>query len=168
MFPLGPVRLLVRPGTRQFQPSLDLMGAAYIAWGIAEPDLDLAVSESFSAGTAVFQTNNKLVVHSATRTHSAGFTPASVILLSHVPAWGNVLLERIAAHERVHVLQEDQILHTWLEPLHERLLTQLPLGRQIARHTDFNWSAELLGLFSNLFARHGDRPWELEAIYLSR
>jgi hypothetical protein len=168
MFTLGPLRLLARPGTRQLHASIDLVGAAWIAWGIAEPDLDLAVGESFSAGTAVFRTDNKVIVLNAGRTHGGGFTPASVVLLSHVPGWGSVFLERVAAHERVHVLQEDQMLHTWLEPLNELLVTRLPYDQRIARHTDLNWSAEMLGLLANLFARHADRPWELEAIYLSR
>jgi len=85
-----------------------------------------------------------------------------------VPAWGSVLLDRIEAHERVHILQEDQLLHTWTEPAEQWLLARVPYGNRIAQRIDVNVSAELLGLMSSLFQSHGSRPWELEAIYFSR
>jgi hypothetical protein len=85
-----------------------------------------------------------------------------------VPVWGSVLLDRVLAHERVHVLQEDQLLHTWLEPGEEWLLRKLPFGDRIARRFDINLSTELLGVLALLFPAHAHRPWELEAIYLSR
>jgi hypothetical protein len=168
MFPIGPLRLQVTPRTRQLDASLDVLGAAWIVWGIAESELDLKLSESLSTGTAVFRTNNKLIVHKSARLHGGGFTPASLILLSHVPAWGSVFLDRVAAHERIHVLQEDQLLHTWLDPGEAWLLDKLPFGKRITRRLDFNWSGELLGMLSLLFDGYKDRPWELEAIYFSR
>ncbi|MGH7466807.1 MAG: hypothetical protein ACRENP_02370 [Longimicrobiales bacterium] len=167
-FPIGPLRLQVMPRARKFDASLDVVASAWIAWGIAERELDLKIAESLSTGTAVFRTRNKLIVDSSNRLHAGGVTSASIILLSDVPAWGSVFLERVAAHERIHVLQEDQILHTWLEPGEAWLLNRLPYGKSVTRRLDFNWSAEFLGILTHLFDRHSDRPWELEAIYFSR
>ncbi len=168
VFPIGPLRLQVSPRTGRLDASLDVIGAAWLAWAIAEPELDLAVRASLSGGAPIFRTRNKVIVTSANRLHGGGFTPAGVVLQSYVPAWGSVLLDRVLAHERVHVLQEDQLLHTWLEPGEEWLLSKLPYGQRIARRIDINVSTELLSLLAPLFSSHGSRPWELEAIYLSR
>ncbi|HSL72329.1 MAG TPA: hypothetical protein VK864_18925, partial [Longimicrobiales bacterium] len=91
-----------------------------------------------------------------------------VVLQSFVPAWGTPFLERVAAHERVHVLQEDQLMHTLVGPGTEWLLRQLPYGSTVASRVDINLSTQLLGLLTRLFPTHIDRPWELEAVYLSR
>ncbi len=169
VFPIGPVRLHIQPhGKRPIDASLDVMGALWLAYGISEPELELDTKESLSAGAPVFRTDNKLIVFRSNQLHAGGITPAGTILLSHVPAWGQPFLERVLAHERVHVEQEDQIFHTLIEPAEIWLLGKVPYGDRIARHADFNLSADVLAVMNLLFKRHADRPWELEAIYLSR
>jgi hypothetical protein len=169
VFPIGPVRLHVQPfGGRRFDASLDVVSALWTAYAISEPELELAGDESLSAGTPVFRTNNKLIVFRSNRLHAGGITPGSLILQSYVPAWGQPFLERVLAHERVHIEQEDQIFHTLIDPAEAWLLGRAPHGEWIAKHTDLNVSASVLSLLNRLFTRHADRPWELEAIYLSR
>jgi hypothetical protein len=167
-FPLGPLRLHVRPSTWRFDASLDVVSTLWLAWGIAEPELEFSTAESFSAGAPVFRTNNRLIVHRASRVHGGGFTLDGVILQSYVPAWGKPFLQRALAHERIHVIQADQISQSLIEPGAEWLLSRIPHGTRIGEQLDFNLSTELLGVLSRLFDRHADRPWELEAIYLSR
>ena len=168
VFPVGPVQLHVWPRQRRFDASLDVVAAGWMVYGFAEPELSFAASESLSAGTAVFRTDNRLIVNRSNRVHAGGFAAAGIIFQSFVPAWGDPFLERTLAHERVHVAQEDQLLYTIFEPATDWLLAKVPHGPSIARRVDFNFSAELLGLLANLFPKHIDRPWELEAIYLSR
>ncbi|MEX2281969.1 MAG: hypothetical protein WEE89_05760 [Gemmatimonadota bacterium] len=169
VFPLGPVRVQVRPkGRRPIDASLDVMGSLWLAYAISEPELEFETRVSLSAGAPVFRTRNKLIVFRANRLHAGGITPAATILRSYVPAWGTPFLERVLAHERVHVEQEDQIFHTLIEPAEVWLFGHVPYGDRIARHADFNVSSDVLAIMSQLFKRHADRPWELEAIYLSR
>ena len=169
VFPVGPVRVHVQPkGERRIDASLDVMGSLWLAYAISEPELELDASETLSAGAPVFRTNNKLIVFRENRFHAGGITPAGVILQSYVPAWGQPFLQRVLAHERIHVEQEDQIFHTLIEPAEIWLLRRVPYGDRIARRLDFNLSTEVLSLGRFLFKDHSDRPWELEAIYLSR
>lgn len=169
VFPVGPVRLHVRPkGERRIDASVDVMGSLWLAYAISEPELEFAATESLSAGAPVFRTDNKLIVFRSSRFHAGGITPAGVILQSYVPAWGQPFLQRVLAHERIHVEQEDQIFHTLIEPAGTWLLRRVPHGNRIARHVDINLSTEVLALAGYLFKHHSDRPWELEAIYLSR
>ncbi len=167
-FPLGPVQLQVWPRQRKLDASLDVVAAGWIIYGLTEPELHFVAGESFSAGTAVFRTDNRLIVNRRNRVHAGGFAAAGIIFQSHVPAWGTPFLERALAHERVHVEQEDQLHYTLIEPAADWLLRKLPFGPVIARRIDVNLSAELLGLLAGAFPRHIDRPWELEATYLSR
>ena len=166
---IGPVRLHLRPSEKRVShASLDLVATGWIIWGLTESELRLDVDESLSAGTAVFRTDNKLIIYRLNRFAAGGFTPAGVVLQSYVPAWGQPLIRRVLAHERVHVLQEDYVYHTTVASAESWLLHKLPHGRRIERYIDLNGSTELLGFLTRLFPKHSDRPWELEAIYLSR
>ena len=169
VLPIGPVRLHVRPFEKRItHASLDLVATGWMLWAVAEDELALDVDESLSAGTPVFRTDNKLIIYSLNRLAAGGFTPAGVVLQSYVPAWGQPFIRRVLAHERVHVAQEDYVYLTTIAPAESWLLHKLPHGRRIERYIDLNGSTELLGQLSRLFPKHADRPWELEAIYLSR
>ena len=169
VLPLGPLSVHVRPGEKRVShASLDLVATGWLIWGLNESELHLDVDESLSAGTAVFRTDNKLIIYSLNRFAAGGFTPAGIILQSYVPAWGQPFIRRVLAHERVHVLQEDWLYQTTVTGAERWLLHKLPRGQRIERYIDLNGSTELLGLLTKLFPKHSDRPWELEAIYLSR
>lgn len=153
----APARLHVR---------LDAVAAAWTAYAIASPELHFDASESFSAGTPVFHTNNKVMSQGDLR--AGGYAQAGVVLLSDVPAWGPVFLDRALHHELVHVVQEDQIFGTWLRPLQSAELTRVPGGRTLDHWLDLNLSTQLLDGLSNIVTRHDVRPWELEADYLAK
>lgn len=169
VLPIGTLRVHLLPLQRKFSHvSVDLVATGWTVWAAFESELELDLDESLSAGTPVFNTDNKIIVYGSSRVHATGVTAAGVIMRSRVPAYGKPLLARVMSHERVHVLQEDHIYHTLLAPAETWLLGKLPRGRTIERYIDLNGSTEVIGLLTPLFPRHADRPWELEAIYLSR
>jgi hypothetical protein len=168
VFPIGPLQLHVWPRQHRLDASLDVIAAGWIVYGLTEPELHFSTHESLSAGTAVFRTDNRVIVNGRNRVHAGGFAAAGVVFQSFVPGWGEDFLARALAHERVHVAQEDQLFYTILEPATDWLFSKVPYGPSIARRIDVNFSTELLTLLAKLFPNHIDRPWELEAIYLSR
>ncbi|HSL71144.1 MAG TPA: hypothetical protein VK864_12940, partial [Longimicrobiales bacterium] len=62
ILPLGPVNFHLSPKTRDLFVSLDVIGAAFLVYGLAEPELHFQVGESISAGAPVFHTDNRVVV----------------------------------------------------------------------------------------------------------
>ena len=168
VFPVGVTRIYWQRGPqRSLQVKLDAMALGWTIFGVVEEELDFNFAESLSAGTPVFQTNDKIISIGDDQ-HAGGIVQAGVIFLSDVRPWGDAFLQRAYAHERVHTLQMDQIFFNWIDPQDDRLLRAVPGGRTAARWVDINLSTELIRLVAPLFERHRDRPWELEAIYLTR
>lgn len=156
----------VAVGGLRIRPKLDAAAAAWIAYGIAEPELSFDAGESLSAGTPVFRTSGTVMKLSG-GTLAAGLTKSGVVMLSDVPAFGRTFAQRALRHERVHVIQQDQVFTIWTDPLEDWFASKLGAER-LNGWADANLSTELLELLGNLIEDHGDRPWELEAIFLAR
>jgi hypothetical protein len=168
VLPLGVTRLYWdRRPTHRSLLKVDAVAFGWMIYGIIEPELTFNTERSFSAGVPVFQTNGKLI-DTRNEEHPAGVAQPGVIFLSDVKPWGDAFLQRTFAHERIHMLQFDQIFLTLNEPHDDRALKLLPYGRTINRWVDINLSETLVSLLSNVFETHGDRPWELEAKYMTR
>jgi hypothetical protein len=168
ILPAGVARVYwQRSAERPLQIKLDPVAIGWTIYGIVEPELELNFERTLSAGTPVFQTNDKIISF-GDNAHAGGVTEAGVIFLSDVSQWGDPFLQRAFAHERVHTLQMDNIFLNWIEPQDDRLLNLVPGGSMASRWIDVNVSAQILRLLSNAFDRHRDRPWEVEAIYLTR
>ncbi len=168
VFPVGVARVYwQRAPQRSVHVKLDPVAAGWTVYGVVERELTFNTRESFSAGTPVFQTNDKIISFGDNQ-HAGGVVKTGVIFLSDVSGWGDAFLQRAYAHERVHTLQMDHIFMNWIEPNDDRLLRLLPGGAVVNRWLDVNASTEILQLLGPLFDRHRDRPWELEAIYFSR
>jgi hypothetical protein len=160
---------LVRVYWHKNQPVVAKVDAIALGWtisGMIEPELKLDASQSLSFGVPTFRTRGKII--DLGDSHVGGVVKTGIIFLSDVPAWGQNFLQRTWAHERVHTLQMDQIFLTLNEPHDDRLLRVLPGGSALNRWVDLNLSSELLQILSRTTSRHGDRPWEMEAIYLTR
>ena len=155
-----------RTGNAGVQFKVDAMALAYTIYGIAEPALHFDASKTLSFGAPVFRTENQLI-DLGTR-EVGGVVSNSVVFLSDVPQWGQEVLSRTNAHERVHVLQMDQLFLTLNADYDDRLLRRLPAGRTVARWVDVNVSSTMLSLIARAIDEHGSRPWELEAIHLAR
>jgi hypothetical protein len=168
VLPVGITRVYWQRGANPgWQIKLDAVALGWTLYGIIEPELDFNAERTLSSGTPVFETNGKIIAFDD-NAHAGGTVQTSVLFLSDVKQWGDEFLARTYAHERVHVNQLDQVFLTLNEPYDDWLLQKAPFGRQINRWIDINLSTEFVHLLSRAFDNHGDRPWELEAIYLTR
>lgn len=167
VFPIGVGRVYVdRRAWRSSTVRLDAVAAAWTVYAVAERELTFDRAASFSAGTPIFKTHNKVMSEGDAK--AGGYARAGVVLLSDVPAWGPVYAERALHHELEHVLQEDQLFSTWLRPAQATLLPRLPGGRTLDRWVDLNLGTEVLDVLARLVPQHDVRPWELEADYLAK
>jgi hypothetical protein len=166
--PLGVARLEVHTPTRRLQLTPDITALAWALWALDERELSIDWEETLSAGTPVFYTDNKTLVVGGDSTHAAATTNSGVMYVSGVPGLGPVVSRRILEHERIHVLQEDQLFLTITDPLEELLLRQVPYVQRWATRVDINLATELLKRLGSWFPQHLDRPWESEAIFHSR
>jgi hypothetical protein len=154
-------------GRMRVTPRLDAMAAFWTLNGVLEDDLSFDAGATLSAGTPVFRTFNQLISLGDDEA-AAGLTAAGVVFLSDIPAFGEFLGPRNFAHERVHVLQMDQVFLHWTRPVERRLIGMVPGTDGLLRHVDLNLSTELLRSLGLVFPEHRERPWELEAIFLAR
>lgn len=146
---------------------LDVATAGYVVYAVLEDQLTFELGKSLSSGTPVFRTDNKLITYGTGEQHAAGVSRAGIVLRAEVPGWGDEFLDRAFAHERVHVLQDDQLFITLNDHLDDWALAKIGAGR-VSRHIDLNVSTEALRLLGSMIPNHADRPWEMEAIYLTR
>jgi hypothetical protein len=168
ILPAGFLRLYWQRGSGELQVKVDVYSAGLVVYGIAEDDLELDTRASLSAGAAVFRTDNEVITFGSEQKHAGGVSRGGIILRSYVPGWGKEFLDRALAHERVHVAQDDQLFITLNDRLDDWVFTKLGPARPLSRYIDLNGSSEFLRLLTRVIPRHGDRPWELEAIYLTR
>lgn len=167
VLPVGITRVYVTPGSSpHLRVRLDAMATGWTLYGIFNDHLHFDARRSLSAGTAVFRTRGEVLSGSAG--DAVGIAQNGVLLLADVPAWGPLAMTRTFAHEREHVLQEDVIFGTWMEPLQRRFLPRLPGGTFVDGYLDLNLSTNLLDQLAGLIPQHDVRPWELEAEYLAR
>lgn len=164
--PVGPLWLEVGAG-RGVRARLDVAAAAWILYAVAEPELELDGGASLSSGAFLFRTHGKLL-----RTHgnddAAGTANGGVIFLANIPAYGDAFSERAAAHERIHVLQEDQLAIQWTDPALRWAADRVGLPSVSNRFLLYNVSAELLRVLGGVIPTYRDRPWELEAAFFAR
>lgn len=168
VFPVAFVKLYWDRTAGSLQPKLDVVSAGYTIYGIVEDELKFDAHESASAGMMVFRTDNKVIATKTDDQHAAGLQAEGVILRADVPGFGEKFLKLALAHERVHVLQDDQIFLTLNDPVDDWVWRRTTATRKVGRFVDINISTEMLRQLSRLIPNHADRPWELEATYLTR
>ena len=167
ILPAGILRVYWQRPSGSVQVKVDVYSAGLTVYGIAESNLDFDVHESFSAGAVVFKTNNEVITFGADKQHAGGISRGGLIFRSFVPGWGEEFLERALAHERVHVSQDDQFFITLNDHVDDWLFTKLGAAQRLSRYIDLNTSSELLRLVGRTMS-YRDRPWEVEAIYLTK
>jgi hypothetical protein len=167
--PVGPVWLeLRRSRPVRVGARVDPAALAWLLYGVVEDELELDLAESLSSGTALFRTKGKLLSFGDDSVHAGGVTNAGIMFLADVPAYGAAYARRAAAHERIHVLQEDQLAILWTDPVAASAIRRIPALDRFGRHLVVNLTTELFRVLAPLFATHEDRPWELEAIFHAR
>jgi hypothetical protein len=155
VLPVGPVRLYVS-GDGGVVPRVDLstliVSTAFMATYSARLDL----RESVSAGALIFRGESPM----------PGLTSAgATVAWSDMPAAEG---PRLLAHERVHILQYDQMFLTWGEQLERWAVRRTPLSEAVLNHVDLGLTA--VGLRSGLALAldYHARPWESEAYFLAQ
>lgn len=163
MFPLGPGRLYLRPERADVHFRLDLYSSAVLAHAFIARDVELDVGRSLSSGAFVFWEDG---AHSDARWLAR--ERAGVVRLNrdrwalHADRHGE-----IEAHERVHVVQHDQIHLLIGEPLQRLAADRLPLVGRLTRWVDLGLEAALWA-GANSAIPYEQRPWEREAAALTR
>jgi hypothetical protein len=91
------------------------------------------------------------------------------VFLADVPAFGPNVARINNKHERVHVLQQDQLFLTVTDPFEDWVTPRVPVvGRFIARRADINLATSLMELLGGEMPKFLNRPWETEAIFRAR
>lgn len=166
--PVGPVWLHLQSSAPRVRATIDVYTAGWMLRAIAEPALSFHTGMSVSAGALVFVTDNQVILSGTDTTHALGIAEAGVLLIADIPAFGRQFARRTFEHERVHVLQMDQIFLTITDPIEDAAVDQLPYVRRLNRYVELNMSSLLLRLLNGQIPKHLDRPWETEAIFFSR
>jgi hypothetical protein len=142
---------------------------AWMLWAIQRDELHLDGAMSLSAGIPVFRTDNQLLVTSRRDTaHAAGIAEGGVVLIADVPAYGREFARRAFEHERIHIIQMDQVFRTITDPVENAVVDRVPYVRRLNNYFELNLSAPLFSLINDRIPKHLERPWETEAIFFSR
>jgi hypothetical protein len=168
MLPAGPVRLYLGGGA-PVRARLDLAAVAAAAYTSLQPGARLDAGESLSSGALVFRREGAPDEVGFNGMQLAGVVQVrwSADTLGGPPDDFQEQLDRIARHERVHVLQYDQGFLLWAAPAEEALLSRAGWTRGVHRWVDLGLHLPVqAGLSAAL--PYEARPWELEAYFLSR
>ena len=168
ILPAGVMRVYWQRTTGDVQVKVDAYSAGLVAYGIFNDHLEFDARNSLSSGAFVFKTNNEVITYGSQKNHAGGISRGGIILRSDVPGFGKEFLERALAHERVHVLQDDQLFITHTDRLDNWVWSRLGPLKPGSRYVDLNPTSEFLRLLTHGIPRYDDRPWELEAIYLTK
>lgn len=165
--PLGPVRFYVRPlgGGPRVQARLDAIAAGAAVYGALRPELKLDAPRSLSSGTLVFTAPRHYFRHGDS-SGSVGIAYHGTVYLSDLREISPEGRRTTFSHERVHVLQGDALFMALGLPAQEWLAPRIPGGRRAARWIDLDLASPLVTIAGTAM-RYDERPWELEASYLS-
>lgn len=157
LLPVGPAHLYVEPGARRpVRLEVEAVALGATLYAATRPELRFDFGASLSSGAAVFRADG----HTFGIYEGMAF-PGTIL----VSASAGARTEAAFAHERVHVLQADQVFLALSRPAQEALAAALPGVRPLDRFLDVNVAAAAFDLLGRV-AEHDDRPWEAEAIFL--
>jgi hypothetical protein len=164
--PFTIVRVEVRTGERRgVRARLDMHAAFWTAYGFADPNLELDAGATLSAGAAVFRTSGRELVLYGHRV--TGLALPGTILLGDWPGRSREGYDRLLAHERVHILQQDQLFLYWDEALQRAIAPRVPGVAWAHRFADVDVAFVSLVGIGTLLLPYAQRPWEAEAIFLA-
>ncbi|HSJ10974.1 MAG TPA: hypothetical protein VK928_13710 [Longimicrobiales bacterium] len=167
VLPLGVARLYVERGG-SMRLRADLVTIGWLAYALTEDELEFDPGMSLSSGAFAFRTNERLIGTAADSVHASGITEPGIMFLADVAAYGREYERRTFEHERIHILQLDQIFLTITNPVEDAALKRVPYLSRLEPYVDINLSSVLMSAISSRIPKHLDRPWETEAIFFSR
>jgi hypothetical protein len=166
--PVGPAWLHMQGAVPRVRLRVDAFALGWFLYALQESELELDAGMSLSAGTPVFLTQNRIIITGGDTAHASGAVKPGNIMIADVRAFGREYSRRTFEHERVHVLQMDQIFLTMTGPAETELMRRTPWLRRLEPYVVINLSGELLELLGGQIPEHLNRPWETEAIFFSR
>src|SRR5690606_32421858 len=104
----------------------------------------------------------RLIGTSQDTLRASGKVVENVILLSDLPWRTRQEAREIFAHERVHVLQRDQVFLTVAEPVGARIVARLPGLPRVYEYFDFHFTDLVFALLAVPVSDYDERPWEME------
>jgi hypothetical protein len=160
MLPIGPLNLYVRPDSRTWlRARIDAPSVvAALLLGVTGNQLDGRAS--LSAGALVFRMRT-VPMRDVAGDCVPGATFGSVIALSDVDGLATDSRNPIWAHERVHVLQYDQLFTTMGDPVEQWIARRSEGFGRFKRWADFNLSGVVALAPTVMFEDY--TPWEQEA-----
>lgn len=165
VLPLGPLRFYVRPDSQtRLRARLDAPSAAYaILLSAAGRPFDARAS--LSSGALVFRIPD-LPLSDARGRCIPGLAFGSTIVLSDMTRQATDDRNPAYAHERVHVVQYDQLFTTLGDPAEEWVGRRVGWFGRAKRYLDFNVTA-LVAMVPQAVWNEGT-PWEREATAVTR
>ena len=168
VLPVGPMRLhLDRADGLDARVKFDLNAIVMASYAAARSDIRLDLASSLSAGAPVFRAEGFVFGTEADSIHAAGRVAESVIFLSDLPWRAESDAERVFAHERIHVLQRDQVFSTLADPLTSSIVDRFPALAPVYRYADFHVTGLIFHALVLPFPEYDERPWEMESFHLS-
>jgi hypothetical protein len=165
--PLGAVRVDVRTGAHSgVGARLDAHAALWTLYGVLDPQLSFDAGASLSSGAAVFRAPDPRL-HLAGQA-GLGMAFPGTIFLGHIHPDPSGRMPETFAHERIHVIQYDQVFLFWDEPLQRAVAPRLPGVRTIHSVADLDVVFTGVAVLGALLLPYPHRPWEAEAILLTR
>lgn len=167
ILPLGPLRLYVAPEDwRSARVKLDANQTVVVLHAATRSELKLDLVSSLSAGAPVFTADRHLFGTAADTTRASGQVVENVIFLSDLEWRPERERAKIFAHERIHVLQRDQVFTTIADPLGQAVLDRFSFGTGLRKYVDVHVTDLIFNGVGVLFDYY-DRPWEMEAYHLT-
>lgn len=160
MLPIGPLHLYVRPDSRTWLRARIDAPSAVAALLLAATGNQLDGPASLSAGALVFRMRS-VPMRDVAGECIPGATFGSVIALSDVDGLATDSRNPIWAHERVHVLQYDQLFTTMGDPAEHWIARRSERFGRLKRWADFNLSGVVALAPTVMFEDY--TPWEQEA-----
>jgi hypothetical protein len=167
VLPIGPARLYVQRGGERLRIRPDLTALGWMISGIAESELRFDAARSISSGAVVFVTDNRILVSGDDSVHASGIVESGVMYLADIPAFGRDYSRLAFQHERIHVIQNDQIFLTMTDPVEDALMSRIPFLKRTVPWVDINLSSTFINAIGSRIPKHLERPWETEAIFFS-
>lgn len=156
VLPVGPVRLHVSRG-RGVVPKLDLSTLVVSGAFVLMYDARLDVGASLSSGSMLFRGSSSPM---------PGLTAAGATMLwSDMPSSEG---PRLAAHERVHILQYDQMYLMWGQAMDRWVARKTSAPAGLFDHVELGLTTIGLRAGMGLALDYHSRPWENEAYFLAQ
>lgn len=169
--PVGPFVGVLQPGSSdRFRWKIDVGAAAYTLGSAMKPHTRVKLGASLSSGAIVLERGQWIEQRNGLqRAGTEAF--GRVILATEIRNLPLHQQKEIAAHELIHVMQEDAAFLPLTVPAEREVLRHMPGGRwwdgPIGKHLEINLVGRMAFSVVSPEIDYSNRPWEREAYKLT-